>query len=150
MAPISPSIIHSTLNASNATASGVIPNPVLLTPNAIYGIMAMVGLICLIFGFWCGKNCSTHSISTWTCKLCVFWCDDEFVDEDDYDEDESAWNWKMDKLPGKRRESGDTSVDDGGNAMNSKMPLTRKTTTTRMNPLGTGKWINYPVNDVNQ
>merc|ERR1712083_460492 len=57
--------------------------------------MAMIGLICLIFGFWIGKNCSAHSLSRLCCKWCVFWCDDDKVNDfdDEYDE-ESAWNWK--------------------------------------------------------
>ena len=107
--------------------------------NLNSGIMAMVGLICLIFGFWCGKNCSAHSVSNFCCKFCVFWCDDDFVDEDEYDEDESAWNWKAAgsvtsssfarKLRRKRMErtSEDTADDERGRkAATSKMALTRK------------------------
>ena len=80
-------------NGSNVTGNGAGSSPILLTPNAIYGIMAMVGLICLIFGFWCGKNCNAHSLSKACCKWCLFWCDDDGYGDEEYEE-ESAWNWK--------------------------------------------------------
>ncbi len=79
-------------NYSNVTSTN--SNPILLTPNAIYGIMAMIGLICLIFGFWMGKNCSAHSLSKACCKMCVFWCDDDKCNDFDEYEEESACNWK--------------------------------------------------------
>ena len=88
--------IYSNLSLStNSTQINGGTSPILLTPNAIYGIMAMVGLICLIFGFWCGKNCNAHSLSKACCKWCLFWCDDDNYPygEDEFDE-ESAWNWK--------------------------------------------------------
>ena len=68
------------------------PAPILLTPNAIYGIMAMVGLICIILGFWCGKHCNAKSLNKRCCKLCVFWCDDNLYAHVYDDEIEPEWN----------------------------------------------------------
>jgi len=87
-------VVFSNLSTNNSSTIDGDPLPPILSSNALYGIIAMIALICMLFGFWCGKNCSSHFVSKLCGKWCAFCCgdhDDETVDED---ADDSAWNWK--------------------------------------------------------
>merc|ERR1712228_20611 len=70
------------------------------------GIMAMVGLICVIFGFWCGRNCNAKSLNKVCCRLCVFWCDDDLYAHVYDDEIDNARNWNNESARSSKSDHG--------------------------------------------
>lgn len=44
------------------------------TPDAGYALMSMIAFIFLLFGFWCGRNCTSKTWSKMCCKCCKKLC----------------------------------------------------------------------------